>query len=92
MDEQGDRPQASSRASCWGGLFDDADFRKSLSWKGRFAGIRNAVNFYSTTEDVVGNIDRGKSIMHWPVWPIQESIKGGGAHTRHQRSAGACGV
>lgn len=34
---------------------DAADFRSRLSWKGRFAGIHDAVNCYSPTEDVLQN-------------------------------------
>ena len=41
-------------ASRWHGLFGPEDFRSTLTWRGRFAGIRNAVNCYSETEDVAG--------------------------------------
>jgi hypothetical protein len=43
------------RASDWSSLFTNTDFRASLSWRGRFAGIANAVNCYSETEDVLQN-------------------------------------
>ena len=66
-------------ASRWSGLFEQShggqDFRRSLSWKGRFAGIANAVNCYSTTEDVTGNIDTNKSLLGWTVWAMQERLK-----------------
>ena len=67
-------------ASRWSKLFEQShggqDFRRSLSWKGRFAGIANAVNCYSTTEDVTGNIDTNKSLLGWTVWAKQERLKG----------------
>ena len=67
-------------ASRWSRLFEEShgglDFRRSLSWKGRFAGIKNAVNCYSTTEDVTGNIDTNKSLLGWTVWAKQERLKG----------------
>ena len=47
------------RASHWSSQFSQSpyenDFRGTLSWKGRFAGIQNAVNCYSPTEDVLKN-------------------------------------
>ena len=64
------------RAANWHGLFGPDDFRSSLSWKGRFAGITNVVNCYSETEDVVGNIDTNKSLVDQTVWAIQETLKG----------------
>jgi hypothetical protein len=64
------------RAANWHGLFGETDFRSSLSWKGRFAGIANAVNCFSTTEDVVGNVDRGVALSGQSVWVVQESLKG----------------
>ena len=43
-------------------LFTNTDFRASLSWRGRFAGIANAVNCYSATEDTIQGdyIDPGR--------------------------------
>jgi len=80
IDPAWEKVDANYRSSRWHKLLNEmyggADFRASLSWKGRFAGIKNAVNCYSTTEDVTGNIDREKFLTNWPVWPIQESIKG----------------
>ncbi len=60
-------------ASGWHGLFETNDFRSILSWRGRFAGIANAVNCYSPTEDVLQNAtehDYGGS------WSKQELLKG----------------
>ena len=54
-------------------LFTNTDFRASLSWRGRFAGIANAVNCYSETEDVLQNPE-----MHGygGAWSMQELLKG----------------
>jgi pimeloyl-ACP methyl ester carboxylesterase len=47
------------RASRWSTQFSQSpyenDFRGTLSWRGRFAGIQNAINCYSPTEDVLKN-------------------------------------
>lgn len=64
------------RASRWSGLFGSDDFRSTLSWRGRFAGIRNAVNCYSETEDVVGNPRHAVLTVNEPVWVMQEYMKG----------------
>ena len=62
------------RASGWSGLFDDTnDFRQSLSWQGRFAGITNAVNCYSPTEDVLENATENG---YGDAWARQELLKG----------------
>jgi hypothetical protein len=74
----------SMRASRFSDLFADTanDFRLGLSWKGRFAGIPNAVNCYSPTEDILGN---PKEIKVFGVsvgedfggaWSKQELFKG----------------
>ena len=54
-------------------LFTNTDFRASLSWRGRFAGIANAVNCYSETEDVLQNPE-----LHGygGAWSMQELLKG----------------
>ena len=51
----------------------NADFRASLSWCGRFAGIANVVNCYSETEDVLANPP-----LHGlgGAWSKQELFKG----------------
>ena len=67
------------RASDWSSLFATNDFRSSLSWCGRFAGIANLVNCYSETEEVLANptphglggawskqeLFKGTSVWHW---------------------------
>ena len=64
---------AQYRASMWSTLFTNADFRASLSWRGRFAGIANAVNCYSETEDVLANpAPHGLG----GAWSKQELFKG----------------
>ncbi len=61
------------RASNWSSLFATNDFRSSLSWRGRFAGIQNAVNCYSETEDVLANpTPHGLG----GAWSKQELFKG----------------
>ena len=61
------------RASDWSTVFATNDFRASLSWRGRFAGIQNAVNCYSETEDVLEN-----PALHGlgGAWSKQELFKG----------------
>ena len=61
------------RAAMWSTLFTNADFRASLSWRGRFAGIANVVNCYSETEDVLANPS-----LHGlgGAWSKQELFKG----------------
>ena len=61
------------RASDWSTLFATNDFRASLSWRGRFAGIQRAVNCYSETEDVLAN-----PALHGlgGAWSKQELFKG----------------
>ena len=66
----------SYRASDWNTLFHVNDFRSSLSWRGRFAGIANAVNCYSPTEDVLANPEEGQLTLVGGVWKIQELTKG----------------
>ena len=55
----------------------------ALSWRGRFAGISNAVNCYSETEDVVGNpreltvsLTRADWAIRQSSWVAQEALKG----------------
>ncbi|HEY5745854.1 MAG TPA: alpha/beta fold hydrolase, partial [Chryseolinea sp.] len=69
-------------SSEWYHLFDSSDGRKTLTWRGRFGVIDNAINFYSTGEDVLRNNPDGKVP---PVdfeqgdlaWSKQEIEKGG---------------
>ena len=74
----------SMRASRYSDLFSHTtnDFRLGLSWKGRFAGIQNAVNCFSPTEDVLKNPKVNK-IFGMSVgedfggaWSKQELFKG----------------
>ena len=67
---------AAYRASRWSGLFGPEDFRSTLSWRGRFAGITNAVNCYSETEDVVGNPRQALTVFGETSWVMQEYLKG----------------
>ena len=68
------------RATGWHALFDGeafaGDLRRTLAWRGRFAGIPNAVNFYSASEDVVGNVLSGRVVAAQSVWVAQERLKG----------------
>ena len=68
------------RATGWHALFDGeafaGDLRRTLAWRGRFAGIPNAVNFYSASEDVVGNVLSGSVVAAQSVWVAQERLKG----------------
>ncbi len=65
-------------ASRWHELFPTNDLRNKLTWRGRFGSITNAVNFYSSEEDVLAN---GDGTLH-PflsgnfAWVNQEMRKG----------------
>lgn len=61
-------------ASRWGEQFGEGDFRRTLSWKGRFAGIQNAVNFYSPSDEVLEN---PSTLGLGGAWAKQELFKGG---------------
>ncbi len=65
-------------ASDWHKQFlSTADVRKTLTWKGRFGDIPNAINYYSSGEEVLQNADGA-----WPstgavrAWVYQEMGKG----------------
>lgn len=66
------------RASHWFELFGEEDARHDLTWHGRFSSLANAVNYYSSEEDVLDNSD-GQT---HPVasasyaWMNQETRKG----------------
>jgi hypothetical protein len=64
------------RASDCSKLFSTNDFRSSLSWRGRFEGIANAINCYSPTEDVLANAEIGQLTFSGGAWKIQELTKG----------------
>ena len=49
------------------------DPRQTLKWRGRFAGIHDAINCYSPTEDILANA----TINGWGgLWGAQELFKG----------------
>ena len=66
------------RASHWHELFGTADARRDLTWKGRFANIGNAVNYYSVGEDVLDNTDGTENplLSSEFAWANQETRKG----------------
>jgi hypothetical protein len=76
LDSEWSKVPVSYRASDWNTLFPANDFRASLSWRGRFAGIANAINCYSPTEDVLANAEVGQLILSGGAWKIQEFTKG----------------
>jgi hypothetical protein len=64
-------------ASQWYDFFPNEDGRHGLTWRNRFNSISNAINYYSSGEDVLKNGD-GK--LHVPaqegIWACQEMLKG----------------
>ena len=66
------------RANHWHELFDVGDARRDLTRKGRFASINNAVNYYSTEEEVLANADGGDHTILSAnfAWANQEMRKG----------------
>lgn len=68
------------RASRWYDLFDGGDPRRELTWKGRFSGISNAVNYFPSEDEVLENGDgRDKSVFDRRfAWYNQEMGKGRG--------------
>jgi len=68
------------RISDWPQLFQGSgDARASLSWKGLFSstGMSRVYNFYSSGEDVLGNIPHSTcaNVVSYP-WGCQEKLKG----------------
>jgi len=64
-------------ASEWHQLFASSDSRHGLTWRGRFQSISNAVNYYSSTEDVLANgIGETPDIGTMYAWVNQEMRKG----------------
>ncbi|MBQ6339455.1 MAG: hypothetical protein IJI36_09935, partial [Kiritimatiellae bacterium] len=66
------------KASHWHELFDVGDGRRKLTWKGRFSGVNNVVNYHSSEEEV---LRCGNGESHFPLqrewaWYNQERIKG----------------
>lgn len=73
------------RPTCWYDLFPEGDGRRLLTWKGRFAGVTNTVNYFSREEEVVNNGD-GKwynPVRRNYVWHNQEYRKGRLIAARH---------
>ena len=65
------------RAAYWNELFDSGDWRRSLTWRGRFASVTNAVNYYSEDEEVLANGDGTEaSVGRTLAWYYQETHKG----------------
>jgi len=65
------------RASHWNELFDSGDWRRSLTWRGRFSAVTNAVNYYSEDEEVLANGDGTEaSVGRTLAWYYQETHKG----------------
>lgn len=59
------------------------DFRRTLTWRGRFAGIKNAINFYTPSDEVLLSADLPKSFLDRfnvsvGCWVNQELFKGTG--------------
>ena len=66
------------RSTHWYNLFPEGDGRRLLTWKGRFSGVTNIVNFYSTQKEVVNNGDGAWHTLTKRnyVWYNQETGKG----------------
>lgn len=68
-------------ASEWYSLFDASDGRNDLTWRGRFGNISQAINYFSSGEDVLNNNPSGGSVSLFDapehVWVFQEQVKGG---------------
>ena len=43
----------SLRASRWSSQFEENDFRSTVSWKGRFSSVTNALNYYNEDDSVL---------------------------------------
>ncbi len=65
------------KASHWWELFPEGDGRRTLTWKGRFVNVTNAVNYYSSEEEVLAD---GNGILYRigreHAWSNQELWKG----------------
>jgi hypothetical protein len=68
------------RPTHWYELFlaDPSDERGKLTWKGRFKDVDNAINFYSSRDEVVanGNDDVEELLSRKFAWYNQEQAKG----------------
>ncbi|MFA7370025.1 MAG: hypothetical protein WC334_10305 [Kiritimatiellales bacterium] len=70
-------------ASEWYRLFGESDGRNKLTWRGRFDNIPQAINYYSTSEEVLNNNESHETMVtpEWAnlaerSWIYQEKIKG----------------
>lgn len=67
-------------ASEWHLLFEQSDNRRELTWRNRFGNIPNAVNYYSSGEDVLNNGTNDLPFHLIPAregaWVAQELMKG----------------
>ncbi len=68
-----DVPSVRWAANWYGRIPYENDPRRTLRWRGRFTGIRNAVNCYSPTEDVLANATNN---WYGGIWSVQELYKG----------------
>ena len=67
-------------SSEWYNLFDSPDGRHNLTWRGRFGNIAQAINYYSSGEDVLNNNDPPEDLVipgTEKAWAFQEEVKGG---------------
>ena len=66
------------KAAHWCDLFDIGDGRRVLTWKGRFSGVNNVVNYHSSEEEVLrcGNGESHLPLQRPYAWYNQERIKG----------------
>lgn len=64
-------------SSEWHQLFPASDGRRKLTWRGRFGIMSNAINYYSSTEDVLNNADGNlPALGRERAWVNQEMRKG----------------
>lgn len=68
-------------ASEWHKLFGGSDGRNALTWRNRFGDIPQALNYYSSGEDILNNNMSGGSVSLFSapekIWVFQEQVKGG---------------
>ena len=66
------------KSAHWFELFDDADARHALTWKGIFKDVDKTVNFYSSRDEVVanGNGEDKSKFDRMYAWYNQERLKG----------------
>lgn len=72
---------AAYRSTGWWSLFDDGDFRRTLTWEGRFKGMKG-INYYSPTDDVIKDMNTSQMFGRETIcsdWIMQEILKGSAA-------------